>query len=173
MSCFQAIFNSAVKSNIIDYSPSAHISNKSGKSPKDKDALTDEQITKLLSAIKSLPPYVFIMIGLRREKSLGLQGDSVYLDCDATDISASRAWHFEHNHPVISTELKTKTARRDIPIPKKLAEYLREAKSKSTSYFVIANSEDGPLSYSQFKRAWQSIVTCSTKERTYVRYISG
>ena len=174
---YKAIFNSAVDSNIIDYSPCERISAKGGKPQKDKEALTDEQIVKLLSAIKGLPPYVFVMIGLyaglRREEILGLQWDSVYPDGDAPYISVRRAWHSEHNRPVISTELKTKAARRDIPIPKNLAECLREAKSKSTSDFVVANSEGGPLSYTQFKRVWQYIVTRSTKERTYVRYING
>ena len=174
---YKAIFNSAVDSNIIDYSPCEHISAKGGKPQKDKEALTDEQIVKLLSAIKGLPPYVFVMIGLyaglRREEILGLQWDSVFLDGDAPYISVRRAWHSEHNRPVISTELKTKAARRDIPIPKNLAECLRKAKSKSTSDFVVANSEGGPLSYTQFKRVWQYIVTRSTKERTYVRYING
>ena len=174
---YKAIFNSAVDSNIIDYSPCERISAKGGKPQKDKEALTDEQIVKLLSAIKGLPPYVFVMIGLyaglRREEILGLQWDSVYLDGDTPYISVRRAWHSEHNRPVISTELKTKAARRDIPIPKNLAECLREAKSKSTSDFVVANSEGGPLSYTQFKRVWQYIVTRSTKERTYVRYING
>ena len=174
---YKAIFNSAVDSNIIDYSPCERISAKGGKPQKDKEALSDDQIVKLLSAIKGLPPYVFVMIGLyaglRREEILGLQWDSVYLDCDARYISVRRAWHSEHNRPVISTELKTKAARRDIPIPKNLAECLREAKSKSTSDFVVANSEGGPLSYTQFKRVWQYIVTRSTKERTYVRYING
>lgn len=73
--------------NIIDYSPCERISAKGGKPQKDKEALTDEQIVKLLSAIKGLPPYVFVMIGLyaglRREEILGLQWDSVYLDGDA------------------------------------------------------------------------------------------
>ena len=174
---YKAIFNSAVDSNIIDYSPCERISAKGGKPQKDKGALTDDQIDKLLSAIKGLPPYVFVMIGLyaglRREEILGLKWDSVYLDGDAPYISVRRAWHSEHNRPVISTELKTKAARRDIPIPKNLAECLREAKSKSTSDFVVANSEGGPLSYTQFKRVWQYIVTRSTKERTYVRYING
>lgn len=174
---YKAIFNSAVDSNIIDYSPCERISAKGGKPQKDKEALTDDQIVKLLSAIKGLPPYVFVMIGLyaglRREEILGLQWDSVYLDGDAPYLSVRRAWHSEHNRPVISTELKTKAARRDIPIPKNLAECLREAKSKSTSDFVVANSEGGPLSYTQFKRVWQYIVTRSTKERTYVRYVNG
>ena len=37
----------------------------------------------------------------------------------------------------------------------------------------VANSEGQPLSYTQFKRVWQYIVTRSTKERTYVRYVNG
>lgn len=139
--------------------------------------MTDDQVDKLLSAIKGLPPYVFVMIGLyaglRREEILGLQWDSVYLDGDVPYITVRRAWHSEHNRPVVCTELKTKAAHRDIPIPNNLAECLREARSKSTSDYVVANSDDGPLTYTQFKRVWQYIVTRTTKERTYVRYING
>ena len=69
--------------------------------------------------------------------------------------------------------LKTKAARRDIPIPKCLADCLREAKETSTSDYVIADSEGQPLSYSQFKRVWQYIVVRSTKERTYYKYVNG
>ena len=84
-----------------------------------------------------------------------------------------RAWHSEHNRPVISKDLKTKAAKRDIPLPPMLADCLREAKAQSNSEFVIANRDGGPLSYTQFKRVWQYIVTRSTKERTYVRYLNG
>lgn len=174
---YKAIFSAAVDSHIIDSSPCERISAKGGKPQKDRDALTDDQVDKLLSAIKGLPPYVFVMIGLyaglRREEILGLQWDSVYLDGDVPYITVRRAWHSEHNRPVVCTELKTKAAHRDIPIPNNLAECLREARSKSTSDYVVANSDDGPLTYTQFKRVWQYIVTRTTKERTYVRYING
>lgn len=174
---YKAIFSAAVDSHIIDSSPCERISAKGGKHQKDRDALTDDQVDKLLSAIKGLPPYVFVMIGLyaglRREEILGLQWDSVYLDGDVPYITVRRAWHSEHNRPVVCTELKTKAAHRDIPIPNNLAECLREARSKSTSDYVVANSDDGPLTYTQFKRVWQYIVTRTTKERTYVRYING
>ena len=95
------------------------------------------------------------------------------MDGEAPYLTVRRAWHTEHNRPVISTELKTKAARRDIPLPKQLEECLKEAKKNSTSEFVVANSEGQPLSYTQFKRVWQYIVTRSTKERTYVRYVNG
>lgn len=131
----------------------------------------------MLAAIKGLPPYVFVMIGLyaglRREEILALQWDCVFLDGDAPYLSVRRAWHSEHNRPVISTELKTKAAKRDIPLPDQLAECLREAKKTSTSEYVVANRDGGPLSYTQFTRIWKYIVTRSTKERTYVRYVNG
>lgn len=132
---------------------------------------------QLLAAIKGLPPYVFVMIGLyaglRREEILALQWDCVHLDCETPYLSAQRAWHTEHNRPVILTGLKTKAARRDVPMPQCLIECLKEAKERSTSNYVVANSEGEPLSYTQFKRLWQYIVTRSTKERTYVRYVNG
>lgn len=173
----KCIFDSAEDSHLIDENPTKRLSAKGGIPMKDKVALTDEQVERLLSAIKGLPPYVFVMIGLyaglRREEILALQWDCVFLDVEAPYLSVQRAWHTEHNRSVILTELKTKAARRDIPLPKCLLECLREAKAASTSKYVVANSEGGPLSYTQFKRVWQYIVTRSTKERTYVRYING
>ena len=174
---YKSIFNSAIESNIIDVSPCQRISAKGGKPQKDKESLTDDQVEKLLAAIKGLPPYVFVMIGLyaglRREEILALKWDCVFLDGETPYLSVRRAWHSEHNRPVISTELKTKAAKRDIPLPNQLVECLKEAKKMSTSEYVVANSEGGPLSYTQFKRVWQYIVTRSTKERTYVRYVNG
>ena len=111
--------------------------------------------------------------GLRREEILALQWDCVFLDEEAPYLSVRRAWHSEHNRPVISTELKTKAAKRDIPLPDQLTECLKEAKQSATSDYVIANRDGDPLSYTQFKRVWQYIVTRSIKERTYIRYING
>ena len=87
-------------------------------------------------------------------------------------LSLPDDWNYT-NRPVISTTLKTKAARRDIPIPKCLVNCLREAKAASKSEYVIADSEGQPLSYSQFKRVWQYIVVRSTKERTYYKYVNG
>lgn len=174
---YKAIFASAADSNVIDSTPCENLSAKGGKPQKKKEALTDAQAKRLLSAIKDLPPYVFVMIGLytglRREEILGLQWDCVHLDCDTPYLSVQRAWHIEHNRPVILSELKTEAARRDIPLPAQLVECLTEAKACSKSDFVIANSEGKPLSGTQFKRVWNYIDTRTIKERTYVRYKEG
>ena len=90
----------------------------------------------MLDAIRGLPPYVFVMLGLyaglRREEILALQWDSVFLDEAALYLTVCRAWHTEHNRPVIMSEVKTKAAHRDVPLPDCLAKCLREAKENYT-----------------------------------------
>ena len=122
----KCVFYSAERSQLITDNPCVGISAKGGKASKKKDALTDQQVAVLLDTVKELPPYLFIMIGLysglRREEILALQWDCVFLDESTPYISVRRAWRAEHNRPVISTVLKTKAAKRDIPIPKCLVD---------------------------------------------------
>ncbi len=173
----KCVFYSAERNQLLEDNPCTGISGKGGKPAQKKEALSDQQVEALLETVKGLPPYLFVMIGLyaglRREEALALQWDCVFLDVPTPYISVRRAWRAEHNRPVVSTVLKTKAARRDIPIPKCLADCLREAKAASKSDYVIADSEGQPLSYSQFKRVWQYIVVRSTKERTYYKYVNG
>lgn len=173
----KCVFYSAERSQLLDHNPCVGISAKGGKPTKKKGSLTDEQAKLLLNTVKGLPPYVFIMIGLyaglRREEILALQWECVFLDAPTPYLSVWRAWRTEHNRPVVSTTLKTKAARRDIPIPKCLADCLREAKATATSKYVIADSKGEPLSYSQFLRVWQYVIVRSTKERSYYKYVNG
>lgn len=173
----KCIFESAEESKIITASPCKKVSGKGGKQQEDREPLTDDQVEKLLSAIKGLPPYVFVMLGLyaglRREESLALQWDSVYLDCSTPYITVRRAWHPEHNRPVILPELKTSAAHRDIPIPQRLVDCLKEVKAKTNSDYVVSNKDGGPLSYTQFKGLWQYILRRSIAEHKYYKYVNG
>lgn len=175
---YKMIFGAALKSHIIDESPCEDLNPKGGKAPKEKKALTEEQVITLLNAVRGLPPYPFIMLclyaGLRREEALALKWDSVFLDGDAPHIVVCRAWHTEHNRPVILTELKTKASKRTIPIPPQLVECLQAVKSASSSDYVIANRTDGgALSGTQWRRLWNYVTVRSTKERHYYRYVNG
>ena len=175
---YKSIFRAALESRVIDENPTVHITPKGGGIPqKEKPALTDSQVERLLDAVRGLPPYVFIMLGLyaglRREEILALQWDSVYLDTPAPYLTVRRAWHTEHNRPVILTELKKKAAERNIPLPVFLVDCLKEAQKTSTAEYVVANRDGDPLSYTQFKRLWQYVVTRTTKERAYYRYEDG
>ena len=174
---YKMIFGSALESHIIDESPCKNLNPKGGKTPKERKALTDEQVTTLLNAVRGLPPYPFIMLclyaGLRREEALGLQWDSVFLEDAAPHIIVCRAWHTEHNRPVILTDLKTKASKRTIPIPPQLVECLKAHKEKSTSDFVIANRDGGALSETQWRRVWGYVRTRTVRERIYYRYVNG
>ena len=173
----KCVFYSAERSQLITDNPCVGISAKGGKASKKKDALTDQQVAILLDTVKELPPYLFIMIGLysglRREEILALQWDCVFLDESTPYISVRRAWRAEHNRPVISTVLKTKAAKRDIPIPGKLVECLKEAKEKSKSEYVISDRNGNALAESQFVRVWKYIAVRSTEERCYCTYVNG
>lgn len=175
---YKCIFKAAKDSRVIDENPTVFLTAKGGGVPQtDKIPLTDEQVEILLDAVKGLQTYVFVMLGLyaglRREEILALKWDSVYLNKKDPYLTVRRAWHTEGNKPVILDELKTKAAHRDIPLPDRLLECLKEWRAQSKSEYVISNSDGGPLSYTQFKRLWQFIITRSTKERFYYKYENG
>lgn len=117
---YKRIFNSAVESDIIQKSPCTGL-RRGGREQKEKHTLTAEQSSVLLDAVKDTGAYAFVMLGLysgmRREEILGLQWDCVFLDKDAPHISVRRAVRWEHNQPVVEERLKSKAAKRDIPIP--------------------------------------------------------
>lgn len=174
----KCIFSSAVESKVIVQNPTRFINSYSGGIPrKERESLTDEEIERLLQAIRGNKVYVFVMLGLyaglRREEILALKWDCVFLDINAPYVLVRRAWHTEHNRPVILTELKTKAAKRDIAIPDCLADCLRETKKKSMSDYVIANSDGGPLSYTQFKQLWHYIDVRTAVPRIAKKKVGG
>ena len=174
---FKSIFYSAEYSNLLEYNPSKNINARGGKPSKERIPLTDSQVETLLDTIKGLPPYLFVMIGLyaglRREEILALKWDCVFLDEEVPYISVRRAWRREHNRPVISETLKTRAAKRDVPIPKKLADCLRDEREKTISEYVIADSKGEPLADTQFVRLWNYIKVRSTHERKLYKYVNG
>ena len=54
---YKMIFGSALESRIIDESPCKNLNPRGGKTPKEKAALTEAQVTTLLDAVRGLPPY--------------------------------------------------------------------------------------------------------------------
>lgn len=175
---YKQIFESAVDSNLIDQSPCRKLG-KGGKAAKKKVALTNAQAAVLLDATKTARTdiYPFVMVGLysglRREEIMGLKWSNVSLDGKAPHIAVRTAVRWEHNRPVVSEELKSSAARRDVPIPPQLVECLKAHKEKSNSEYVFSGADGQPKTESQFQHMWRSVITRMVKPHTYTKYLEN
>jgi len=153
------IFQAAEDNNLVHRSPCRSLK-PGGYKSKEKEPLTDEQAAALISAVEGTAAYLFVMIGLyaglRREEILGLKWDCVNLE-GTPFIEVKRAVHFERGRPVLDETLKSKAARRTIPIPTVLADALKAEKEKSSSELVIPNATGGVRSRQSFRRLWEIV----------------
>ena len=103
--------------------------------------LTPEQCAALEDATKGTRAYLFVLIGLytglRREEICGLRWSDLDLNAAAPHLTVNNAVRFDGGKGIFPSLLKTKAAHRTIPLPSKLADALRAAKSKSNSVFVV------------------------------------
>lgn len=127
-----------------------------GKKPAEKSALTPAEQATLLRVVSGQQIEGFVRLGLfaglRREEILGLMWDCVVLDGPAPHVKVRRALRWEHNRPIVSDALKSYAARRDVPIPPQLSNWLRER--QAASGYVICTETGQPWSEASFKSAW-------------------
>ena len=127
-----------------------------GKKPAEKSALTPAEQATLLRVVSGQQIEGFVRLGLfaglRREEILGLMWDCVVLDGPAPHVKVRRALRWEHNRPIVSDALKSYAARRDVPIPPQLSNWLRER--QAASGYVICTKAGQPWSEASFKSAW-------------------
>lgn len=156
----RSIFALAIDEGIISKSPITMIIKAHGVPTKEKIPLTDEQAKSLIAAVTGTNAETFIKIalwtGLRRGEILGLQWEDLDLD--------KNLLHVRHNAllqdggpTTVSTQLKTASSRRDIPMPDILADYLRGIQPTSHSPFVVAMKNGAPLTKSAFRAMWRII----------------
>ena len=171
------IFSAAKRSHLIANDPTEGAKAKGGKAQNKREALTDDQVAKLLDIVKGLPVETFCRLGLyaglRREEALALRWEFVYLDAERPYLKVARAWRISHNRPEVSPILKTAAAHREIPIPPQLSEYLIELKKHTKSEYLIHNKKGEPLSGTQWRNLWQQVVRRTVAPRSYTRYIQG
>ena len=141
-----------------------------GPPPKEVDPLTPEQAAALLAAVKGTQTETFCRLclhaGLRREEALALRWDCVHLEGAAPFLEVRRALRWPTNAaPEISDRLKSKAAKRDIPLPASLVAHLRALRAATGSLFVIHNREGGPVSYSSWRSLWRVVEARTAGER--------
>lgn len=167
------IFDAATDSGACPRDPSRKLK-PHGKPPKRKEALTEKQQEQLIAAVKGLKVEPFVLLGLytgmRRSEICGLRWDCVDLDEKTPTVTVRRACRWPNkNAPQISEELKSTAAARTIPIPPQLADYLREiyaalpgTEQQKRCRCVYADADGHAVSYSTFRRRWETIRTRST-----------
>lgn len=172
------IFSAAAEADAIPKDPSLKLK-PGGKPRTPKQALTEPQQEALLAAVQGLKVEPMIMLGLytgmRRGEICGLRWDCVELDEPAPYIRVRRACRWPDKiHPVVTEELKTPAAFRDIPIPPQLLQYLQRLKADSLaklppkradrigSLYVYSDGQGKPVSYTTLRRRWETIKTRST-----------
>lgn len=159
------IFAAGEKAGVVRVNPCVDL-RAGGKRAAEKEALTRQQMRTLEDAVAGTRIYPFVMIGLyaglRREEILGLQWDCVHLDGAAPYISVRRALRWVHNQPVVSDELKSAAARRDVPIPPTLVGCLADLQRTATGDYVISSSDGQPWSMTAYRNAWRYITRRQT-----------
>ena len=159
------IFAAGEKAGVVRVNPCVDL-RAGGKRAAEKEALTRQQMRTLEDAVAGTRIYPFVMIGLyaglRREEILGLQWDCVHLDGAAPYISVRRALRWVHNQPVVSDELKSAAARRDVPIPPTLVGCLADLQRTATGDYVISSSDGHPWSMTAYRNAWRYITRRQT-----------
>lgn len=159
------IFAAGEKAGVVRVNPCVDL-RAGGKRAAEKEALTRQQMRTLEDAVVGTRIYPFVMIGLyaglRREEILGLQWDCVHLDGAAPYISVRRALRWVHNQPVVSDELKSAAARRDVPIPPTLVGCLADLQRTATGDYVISSSDGQPWSMTAYRNAWRYITRRQT-----------
>lgn len=159
------IFAAGEKAGVVRANPCVDL-RAGGKRAAEKEALTRQQMQTLEDAVAGTRIHPFVMIGLyaglRREEILGLQWDCVHLDGAAPYISVRRALRWVHNQPVVSGELKSAAARRDVPIPPTLVGCLADLQRTATGDYVISSSDGQPWSMTAYRNAWRYITRRQT-----------
>lgn len=162
----RGIFSAAVENGMILRSPVSAELRARGEAAEEKVPLTVAQEQQLLTATKGTRAFVAVAVllgvGLRKEELLGLMWDCV--DFDTHEIKVRRTKVFVHGHGTVTTQLKSKAAKRDIPMPEWLENILRAAKQESNSTFVLSMRNGESLSDTSFKRLWGLISARTTDD---------
>ena len=159
-SALKQMFAAAVRDGKLRTSPADHV-RAGGKRATEKVPLSEGQQAALIKAVDGTVALPFVMLGLyaglRKEEILGLQWDCVALSGPAPFLSVERTCTHVSNSAVVTSTLKTKAAKRKIPLPPPLLYCLRSWRIQNPYDYVVPNSKGGPRSRQSFRRLWEIV----------------
>ena len=155
----RAIFDAAVDNGLIVRSPVAKDLRAGGDMPEEKVPLTPEQCDRLLSAVEGTRAYVPVVLmlglGLRREEALALMWSDIHFDEHFVHVCRTNTLY--DNQSVISTDMKSRAAIRDVPLAPWVERALREAQAVSGSLYVAPGTDGRPMTKSSYNSMWRIV----------------
>ena len=160
----------ALRDGLLQQDPTAGLK-AAGEASAEKEALTRDQQARLFAAVSNLNTETFVRLclyaGLRREEALGLMWSDLDLDEKKTfqTLTVNRVCAWDGgNAAEIRTKLKSKAARRTVPIPAALADHLRKLQKGSSSLYVCPGASGEPMTAAAFRRMWAKIAQRTVRE---------
>jgi integrase len=155
----RSIFQFAVDNGLLVRTPCISTINTRCSAPEEKVPLTVEQSKMLLKSTEGTRAHLAVAIllgaGLRRGELCGLKWEEVDLENGVIHVRHNNV--FVEGRSEFTDDLKTRAARRDIPVPLWLNAVLLEARSASKSEFVISQLSGKMMTPSSFKRLWDIV----------------
>lgn len=155
----RAIFKVAQENGLVTRSPVSSMLKAGGRRTTEKEALNAQERQLLLDRVKNPRAKTFLLIalhtGMRRGEILGLQWEDIDFQ--------KKTIHVQHNavlgphETTVSEELKTRAAKRNLPLSEELEEWLVARKKTSHSKYVVAMENHKPLTKSSYKSMWKLI----------------
>ena len=158
----------ALRDGLLRQDPTAGLK-AAGEASAEKEALTRDQQARLLAAVSGLNTETFVRLclfaGLRREEALGLRWSDLDLDAATPTLTVARVCAWDGgNAAEIREKLKSKAARRTVPVPAALADHLRQLQPRSSSPYVCPGASGEPMTAAAFRRMWAKIAQRTVRE---------
>ena len=155
------VFLSAEDNGLIYKSPVRSSDKPSGARPKEKEALTNDQVKRLLDATKGTRAYLFCLLvlstGLRRGEVIGLMWEDIDFETGYINVTHNKALLPHGNDAPVTSLLKSEAGRRRLPMPLLLRHVLEEEKRRSTSPFVLPMKDGSSLTKGGFDALWRIV----------------
>lgn len=145
------VFDFCIQNRVIEFNPANYITIPKAPKTRERKPITDEEINLFWETPHTLQTAVLIMIyaGLRRGEVLALTWNDI--DFKNNTISVNKAVNFKNNGIIKSP--KTEAGYRNIPMPKILADHLKEV-PKNTIQVCTLNGF--PITNSNWYSQWKS-----------------
>lgn len=161
ISTTRSLFESAVENGLTVKNPCVKSIKAIGEPADEKTPLTEEQEEMLLDKARGGRIYLFVRLGLcaglRRGELLGLQWGDIDFDSGMLNVRRSIAATKQHRGGEVNTELKTKAARRTIPLPWSVVEELRAERARAKSVYVIPGRSHNFLCLESLSYHWKKL----------------